>query len=71
MAAIVTWLPSTAQYCAERLQQVIDLGISRIYIGTRGVGVDPAESNRDRVAGEVLPILRAARQSSPIVRVGR
>jgi 5,10-methylenetetrahydromethanopterin reductase len=48
-----------AEYCAERLQQIVDLGINRIYIGTRGVGVDLDEANADRVGREVLPLLRA------------
>lgn len=49
-----------AEYCAERLQQIVDLGIARIYIGTRAVGVDLAEVNADRVGREVLPLLRAS-----------
>ena len=47
-----------AEYCAERLQQIADLGIARIYIGTRAVGVDLAERNADRIGREVLPLLR-------------
>jgi hypothetical protein len=47
-----------AEYCAERLQQIGDLGISRIYIGTRAVGVDLAERNADRIGREVLALLR-------------
>jgi 5,10-methylenetetrahydromethanopterin reductase len=47
-----------AEYCAERLQEIADLGISRIYIGTRAVGVDLAERNADRIGREVLPLLR-------------
>ena len=47
-----------AEYCAERLQEIIDLGISRILIGTRAVGVDLDEVNTDRVGREVLPLLR-------------
>jgi 5,10-methylenetetrahydromethanopterin reductase len=45
-------------YCAERLQEIIDVGVSRIFIGTRAVGVDLEESNSDRVGREVLPLLR-------------
>ena len=45
-------------YCAERLQEIVDAGISRIFIGTRAVGVDLDESNSDRVGREVLPLLR-------------
>jgi 5,10-methylenetetrahydromethanopterin reductase len=47
-----------AEYCGERLQQIADLGIARIYIGTRAVGVDLAERNADRIGREVLPLLR-------------
>jgi 5,10-methylenetetrahydromethanopterin reductase len=46
------------EYCAQRLQEIIDLGITRIYIGTRGVGVDPLERNTARIAHEVLPLVR-------------
>jgi 5,10-methylenetetrahydromethanopterin reductase len=46
------------EYCAERLQEIIDVGVSRIFIGTRAVGVDLEESNSDRVGREVLPLLR-------------
>src|SRR5206468_1005533 len=45
-------------YCAERLREIVDLGIERIFIGTRAVGVDLAEQNADRVGREVLPLLR-------------
>jgi 5,10-methylenetetrahydromethanopterin reductase len=47
-----------ADYCATRLQEIVDLGISRIYIGTRAVGVDLAERNSDRIGREVLPLVR-------------
>jgi 5,10-methylenetetrahydromethanopterin reductase len=47
-----------SEYCAERLQEIIDVGVSRIFIGTRAVGVDLEESNSDRVGREVLPLLR-------------
>ena len=46
------------EYCAERLQEIIDVGVSRIFIGTRAVGIDLDESNTDRVGREVLPLLR-------------
>jgi len=49
----------SAEECAQRLQEIIDLGITRIYIGTRGVGVDLDELNADRVGREVLPLLRS------------
>jgi hypothetical protein len=45
-------------YCAERLREIVDLGIRRIFIGTRAVGVDLDEVNSDRVGREVLPLLR-------------
>lgn len=45
------------EYCAERLQEIIAVGVSRIFIGTRAVGVDLEESNTDRVGREVLPLL--------------
>jgi 5,10-methylenetetrahydromethanopterin reductase len=47
-----------AEYCAERLQQLADLGLARIYIGTRAVGVDLDEVNADRIGREVLSLLR-------------
>ena len=47
-----------AEYCAERLQEIIDLGITRLMIGTRAVGVDLDESNAMRIGREVLPLLR-------------
>jgi alkanesulfonate monooxygenase SsuD/methylene tetrahydromethanopterin reductase-like flavin-dependent oxidoreductase (luciferase family) len=42
------------EYCAERLREIVDLGITRVYIGTRSVGVDLDERNSDRVGREVL-----------------
>ena len=48
----------TAEHCAERLREIADLGIRRIYIGTRGVGVDPDEQNSLRIARDVLPLVR-------------
>jgi 5,10-methylenetetrahydromethanopterin reductase len=47
-----------AEYCAERLQELADLGLARIYIGTRAVGVDLDEANADRIGREVLSLLR-------------
>jgi 5,10-methylenetetrahydromethanopterin reductase len=47
-----------AEYCAERLREIVDLGIRRIYIGTRAVGVDLGERNAARIGTEVLPLLR-------------
>jgi 5,10-methylenetetrahydromethanopterin reductase len=46
------------EYCAERLREITALGISRVFIGTRAVGVDLDEANSDRVGREVLPLLR-------------
>ena len=50
-------LAGNAEYCAERLREIAALGIARIYIGTRAVGVDLAEQNADRIGREVLPLL--------------
>jgi 5,10-methylenetetrahydromethanopterin reductase len=49
-----------AEYCAQRLREIVELGIARIYIGTRAVGVDLAERNAERIGREVLPLVRAA-----------
>ena len=38
-----------AEYCAERLREIAALGIGRIYIGTRAVGVDLDERNAERI----------------------
>jgi 5,10-methylenetetrahydromethanopterin reductase len=46
------------EYCAERLREIADLGISRVYIGTRAVGVDLEERNTLRIGREVLRLLR-------------
>ena len=48
-----------AEYCAERLQEIVDLGIGRVYIGTRAVGVDLDEANTDRIGREVILLLHA------------
>jgi 5,10-methylenetetrahydromethanopterin reductase len=47
-----------AKYCAERLQEIIDLGFTRFMVGTRAVGVDLDEANAIRIGREVLPLLR-------------
>ena len=47
-------------HCAERLQGILDLGIRRVYIGTRSVGVDLDERNTELIGREVLP--RVSRQ---------
>jgi 5,10-methylenetetrahydromethanopterin reductase len=52
-------IAGSAEYCAERLRQIVDLGLARVYIGTRSVGVDLEERNSDRIGREVLPLLRA------------
>ena len=51
-------IAGTPEYCAERLREIAALGIARIYIGTRAVGVDLAERNAERIGREVLPLLR-------------
>ena len=48
-----------AGYCAARLREIAALGIERIYIGTRAVGVDLDERNAERIGREVLPEARA------------
>lgn len=40
--------------CAERLQEIVDLGLANVYIGTRSVGVDLDEENTLRIGREVL-----------------
>jgi 5,10-methylenetetrahydromethanopterin reductase len=47
------------EHCAERLQAILDLGVSRIYVGTRAVGVDLEERNTRRIGREVLPLLNS------------
>lgn len=46
------------EYCAERLQELVDLGLNRIWIGTKGVGVDLKERNAQRIGREVLSLIR-------------
>jgi 5,10-methylenetetrahydromethanopterin reductase len=48
------------ELCAERLQRIIDLGVDRIYIGTRFMGTDVTEANTRRIARDVFPRLRAS-----------
>jgi 5,10-methylenetetrahydromethanopterin reductase len=50
-------IAGSAEYCAQRLREIGDLGIRRIYIGTRAVGVDLIERNADRIGREVLPLV--------------
>lgn len=47
-----------ADYCADRLRQIIEIGFERIYIGTRGVGIDIEETNTRRIGRDVLSRLR-------------
>ena len=47
--------------CAEQLQAILDLGIRRVYIGTRAVGVDLEERNTERIGREVLSLVRSSR----------
>jgi len=51
-------IAGSPEYCAERLRELMDLGLARIYIGTRAVGVDLEEENAFRIGREVLPLLR-------------
>lgn len=48
-----------AEQCAERLQAIVDLGITRIMIGTRFMGSDVTEINTRRIGREVLPMLKS------------
>jgi 5,10-methylenetetrahydromethanopterin reductase len=47
-----------ADYCGDRLGQIADLGFHRIWVGTKGVGVDLHETNAHRIGREVLPLVR-------------
>ncbi len=51
-------IAGSPDHCAERLREIAALGIRRIYIGTRAVGVDLAERNAERIGREVLPLVR-------------
>jgi 5,10-methylenetetrahydromethanopterin reductase len=44
--------------CAQRLQEIVELGLANVYIGTRSVGVDLDEENTLRIGREVLRALR-------------
>jgi 5,10-methylenetetrahydromethanopterin reductase len=48
----------SGEYCAERLQEIAELGFQRILIGTHTAGVDLEEMNTERIAREVLPLAR-------------
>jgi 5,10-methylenetetrahydromethanopterin reductase len=49
-----------AAECAERLEEIVELGLTNVYIGTRSVGVDLDEENTLRIGREVLSRLRCA-----------
>ena len=48
----------SSDHCAERLKEIADLGLRRIYIGTRAVGVDLEERNTRSIGLHVLSQLR-------------
>jgi len=54
-----------AEECARRLQAVLDTGVTRVYVGTRAVGVDLDERNTRRIGRDVLPLVRDLRSASP------
>lgn len=58
-------IAGSPEYCAERLRGIAELGVRRIYIGTRAVGVDLDERNAERIGREVLPLVTGARFSVP------
>ena len=45
------------RHVAERLQQLIELGITRFVLMTRSINTDVNDEMADRVAQEVLPLL--------------
>jgi 5,10-methylenetetrahydromethanopterin reductase len=47
-----------AAECAERLGEIVELGLANVYIGTRAVGVDLDEENAMRIGHELLPSVR-------------
>jgi 5,10-methylenetetrahydromethanopterin reductase len=49
-----------AEYCADRILQIAELGFDRIWVGTHTVGVDLEERNTHRIGNEVLPLVRSA-----------
>jgi 5,10-methylenetetrahydromethanopterin reductase len=44
--------------CADRLGEIVGLGLANVYIGTRAVGVDIDEDNTLRIGRELLPLVR-------------
>jgi 5,10-methylenetetrahydromethanopterin reductase len=53
-----------AEACARRLQAILDTGVTRVYVGTRAVGIDLEERNTPRIGREVLPLVRELRPAS-------
>jgi 5,10-methylenetetrahydromethanopterin reductase len=47
-----------ADQCIERLDEILELGLANVYVGTRSVGVDLDEDNTLRIGREVLSRLR-------------
>jgi 5,10-methylenetetrahydromethanopterin reductase len=47
-----------ADHCVERLEEILELGLANVYVGTRAVGVDLDEENTLRIGREVLSRLR-------------
>lgn len=49
-----------ASYCVDRLQELVDLGVRRIFVMGGGIGLDreEAQAARARFVGDVLPRLR-------------
>jgi 5,10-methylenetetrahydromethanopterin reductase len=45
-------------YCAERYQELLDVGINRVLVLTRVSGIDREDTNQERIAKELLPLLR-------------
>jgi 5,10-methylenetetrahydromethanopterin reductase len=54
-----------AETCARRLQGVLGTGVTRVYVGTRAVGIDLEERNTRRIGRDVLPLVRDLRSASP------
>ena len=54
-----------AKACARRLKAVLDTGVTRVYVGTRAVGIDLEERNTRRIGRDVLPLVRDLRSASP------
>ena len=52
-----------SSYCVERLSELVELGISKVFVMGGGFGSDPDEAaaSRRRLIDEVLPAVRAGR----------